>query len=191
MLKPVSDRAAAQWVVDALDGSPRLSSIVPPLYERYARILHPGWDDPDGTAVGTMPMAVSGMLRRILPAHTPSPKRCWFGVWVGFGCTPKPEVPDTVSINTKWREWMLFRGGLEVLDFRFFLEEEQSANVAWPDSQSWFVGTELDVRCTYVGGSDTLIRDLLNAKELEVREASVSDDVFRDNDRLRELAAAK
>ena len=196
MLNPVTDRAEAQWVVDALHvGSPRLPSIVPPLYERYVRIVHPGWDEPDeagdAPVQGSMPGTVSESLRRILSAHTPSRHSCWFGVWIGFGLTPKPEVPDTVSIKTRSREWDLFRGAIQILNFRFFVEFEQSANIAWPEDRSWFVATEIDISSTYVGGSEALVRDLLNDKELKAVEASVSDDVFGDNDRLRELVAGK
>ena len=192
MLKPVSDCAAAQWVVDALDvGSPHLPGIVPPLYERYVRIVHPGWNDPEASVEGTMPRGVSRPLRRILSTHTLSQQECWFGVWAGYGLMYKPGVPDTVSIDTGWREWDLLRGPIDVLDFRFFVEVEKSVNIAWPENKSWFVATEIDICSTYVGGSKVLIRDLSNAKDLEVLEASVSDDVFRDNDRLREVADAQ
>ncbi len=192
MLKPVSNRAAAQWVVDALDvGSPLLPSTVPPLYERYVRIRHPRWNDLDAAVEGTMPWEVSGPLRRILATHTLNQQECWFGVWTGYGLTYKPDVPDTVSIDTGWREWVLFRGPIHTLDFRFFVEESQSVNIAWPEDKSWFVATEIDILSTYVGGSKALIRDLLNTKELDISEASISDNIFSDNDRLRELAGNK
>jgi hypothetical protein len=55
----------------------------------------------------------------------------------------------------------------------------QSAEVAqasWPDDRAWCVAAEIDLAWTYVGGSVTLINDVLASPRLEAQPASLDDD---------------
>lgn len=58
-----------------------------------------------------------------------------------------------------------------------FLKEATyvSPNLWWPQDKSWLVATEVDMRSTYVGGSQTLISLLLEDSALESWPAFLSD----------------
>ena len=234
LLKPVLDTAEAQWIIEGLNRTPQVNGYVPAGFERYARILHPGWriekgkKTPvrwadtakftgrpfhrlshwpeisgmpliDGPAVdlivnaggvvidypdeGKLPEVVAEPLRDILAQHVPPGESCWFGVWIGFGCDYKPEIPPTLSINTGDREWDLFKGPVEAVGFQFFPRADYTANVIWPDGRTWFVGTDIDLDTTYIGGSAELIDELLGAQGLEAVEA-YPDDYATPNDSL-------
>ncbi len=60
----------------------------------------------------------------------------------------------------------------------------QSPSIFWPDDESWCVATEIDLFCTYVGGSRALIDELLADERLEVWEAHLDDPVAHDSDAL-------
>ena len=182
MLKAVTNTGPAQWVIDGLDNSPRLSGLIPAGFACHARILHPGWrlKGDDGPELGALPDAVSTPLKAILASHTPPAEECWFGVWSGWAFDYKPGVPKTQSIDTGYREWLLFTGPLEAVGFQFFLRGEITANVVWPVGRAWFLATEIDFDTTYIGGSEALIQDLLKADELDARLALPDDTVCGD-----------
>ena len=51
---------------------------------------------------------------------------------------------------------------------------------------AWCVATEIDLFCTYVGGSRALIDALLADERLEVWEAHLDDPITYDSDLLNE-----
>ena len=237
------DAAQAQWVVDGLDQTPRVSGFVPKGFERHARILHPGWriekgartpvrwadlakrsghpfhrlshwselsgmpliDKPvidliiaaggvviDRPDEGRLPEAVAKPLRKVLVQHVLPGESCWFGVWTGFASEYKSEIPVTLTIDTGFREWDLFKGPIDALGFQFFQRVDPTANIVWPDRRTWFVSTDIDLETTYVGGSAELIGELLGAQGLEAVEAYPDDPVapngqFAHNDDLIRL----
>jgi hypothetical protein len=122
-------------------------------------------------------------LLDVLARHTVSVQRCWFGVWEGYGWVSGGDA----RVELPKRNYLLFDGpidaALEIGDWptaEWFLPH--SPNLFWPDDVSWCVATEIDLFCTYVGGSRALINDLLADERLEVWEAHLGDPVAYDTD---------
>jgi hypothetical protein len=106
-------------------------------------------------------------------------------------------TPDSLSlehgarVELPGRNYLLFGGpisaALEVGYWpapNWFLP--QSPSIFWPDDVSWCVATEIDLFCTYVGGSRALIDELLADGQLEVWEAHLDDPVSYDSDVLNQ-----
>ena len=139
----------------------------------------PVWDD--GPSEGHLPVAVADRLSDLLGRHTRTPGECLFGRWDGFGYDlADPEVPPR----------LLLRGGHDVVLVRGAVPDahrnlapepnEQSANIWWPADRAWCVVSDIDLRCTYVGGSATCIGELLAAPGLETAPADAADRVAVD-----------
>jgi hypothetical protein len=74
---------------------------------------------------------------------------------------PKAEVMQ--------RRYFLFRGAIDaVIPLKIGGIWSQSPNYWWPEDRTWIVVSELDAPCTYVGGSEELVRALSSVAELEV-----------------------
>jgi hypothetical protein len=150
-------------------------------------------------------------LLAILARHTGSVQHCWFAVWEGHGWlrpsgpilfastdgTPPPPTTDRrfaaidfdARIELPQRKYLLFSGPLDgALEIGNWPTAEwflpHSPNIFWPDDLSWCVATEIDLFCTYVGGSRALIDELLADKRLEVWEAHLDDPIAYDTDLL-------
>jgi hypothetical protein len=139
----------------------------------------PVWDD--APSEGHLPLPTAGRLAEILARHTGTPGDCFFGRWDGFGYDlPVPEVPPRLLLRGG-HDVVLVRG--EVADaVRNLAPEphEQSANLWWPADRAWCVVTDIDLMCSYVGGSAACIVDLLAAPGLEVAPATPDDRVAVD-----------
>jgi hypothetical protein len=57
----------------------------------------------------------------------------------------------------------------------------------WPADRAWFVGTEIDVNSTVVGGSAELIADLLDAPALDAWPVDADDSVAADGDTVNHV----
>ncbi len=64
----------------------------------------------------------------------------------------------------------------------------QSANLWWPEDRAWFVSTEIDFACTYVGGTRDIIEAILASPEFEARPASLDDAVASNSDRVNPIS---
>ena len=133
----------------------------------------------------------------VLARHT-APQRCWFCLWDGYGSPfgtqrstgdEAPRINFDARVELPQRNYVLFAGSLEAaLEIghwptkNWFLPH--SPNICWPDDVSWCVATEVDLFCTYVGGSRALIDELLAAERLEVWAAHLEDPVAYDSDAL-------
>lgn len=197
-----------------------VSALVPPVFEAYARVLHPAvryagdddvevpwvevaehndtdahrlaqweaithgpvdsqspvWDD--GPGEGHLPVALARRLTALLARHTASPSDCLFGRWDGFGYDlPDPEVPPRLLLRGE-RDVVLVRGTVADAVRNLAPEpHEQSANLWWPADQAWCVVTDVDLRSTYVGGSDACIAELLRASGVEAAPVAPDDPV--------------
>jgi hypothetical protein len=219
------DVALGVWISSARRrGEPgTLGALVPPIFEAYARVLHPAvryagdddvevtwaevaahngtvahplmqwhaitrgpvdcqppvWDD--GPSEGHLPARVAARLSTLLARHTSTPDECLLGRCDGFGYDfPDPEMPPR----------LLLRGGHDVILVRGTVADavrnlapephEQSANLWWPADRAWCVVTDIDLRCTYVGGSSACIAELLGTPGLESAPAGLDDRVVVD-----------
>ena len=132
----------------------------------------------------------------VLSRHTAAPDTCWFCLWAGYGWLPSssgtPGVIDLAApaeVVLPKRNYLLYRGPLDAAVEMGYSPAPnwfmpQSPNLFWPDDLSWCVATEIDLFCTYVGGSRALVDELLRDDRLEVWEAQLDDPVTFDSDAL-------
>lgn len=94
--------------------------------------------------------------------------------WTSYGSAPQPRtsglVPQSVldgpRVELPHRSYLLASGPVEAA-LTFVDEHGQSPNVWWAADRSWCVATEIDLDCTFVGGSRELISAILAEPELE------------------------
>ncbi|WP_324274551.1 hypothetical protein [Blastococcus brunescens] len=119
----------------------------------------------------------------MLARHTTTPSDCLFGRWDGFGYDlASPDVPPRLLLRGN-HDVVLVRG--TVVDaVRNLAPEpyEQSANLWWPADRAWCVDTDIDLRCSYVGGSAACIAEILTTDGIEAVPATPADRVTFDGD---------
>jgi hypothetical protein len=128
---------------------------------------------------GALPQEVEGPLLALLPRFTTTPSKCWFCIWYGWGDTDELEGYDEHAyshIKSPGREYLLLSGAIEMLT-RIAQGHHHGPSMWWPDDRAWFVATEIDLDCTYVGGSAACIARILDDDELEAFPASLEDRV--------------
>jgi hypothetical protein len=135
-------------------------------------------------------------LLDVLARHTAAAQQCWFCLWDGYGGSfgterstgiGVPRINFDARVELPQRRYVLFGGPLAaVLEVGYWptpnLFLPHSPNIFWPDDVSWCVASEIDLFCTYVGGSRALIDELLAGVRLEVWEAHLEDPVAYDTD---------
>ena len=131
-----------------------------PVPDRFA------WDQ--GLRWGECPDEVITPLVAILRTQTLTPDRCWFCVWEGYGSIKYPRVLRKVVHPA--RNYGLYGGPIE--NALISLDgvrsgSSPSPNLWWPDDQAWIVATEIDFAWTYVGGTDELIREIIESDQVE------------------------
>jgi hypothetical protein len=103
------------------------------------------------------------------------------------------EIINGPRVSLPGRDYILFEGPLDAakelgsrhgellsaaypeLDFDPEDFEPQSPNLFWPQDRSWFVATEIDLDSTYVGGSQRLVKELLDDSRFESWPARLGD----------------
>lgn len=147
---------------------------------------------------GTLePLSLAALLD-VLARHTDVSQRCWCCLWEGYGWpfgterstgVGAPRIEFDARVELPQRKYVLFGGPLTAaLELghwptpNWFLPH--SPNLFWPGDLSWCVATEIDLFCTYVGGSRALIDDLLADERLEAWEAHLEDPISDDSDVL-------
>ena len=187
-------REVAEWSGTTLGRNTQFHSIALP-EER------PGLEAPwqgQGPALGRLLPADAMVLAEVISAWTTSPERCWFCLWDGYGwenarlLTPVGEpavrLPDPIPENVRQgrrvrlpkRDYLLYTGPLEaVLASVPLSDQEQTPNLWWPEDRSWFVGSEIDLAWTYVGGPADMIEALLTEARIEALPAEPDDPLTR------------
>lgn len=124
-----------------------------------------------------------GAMRRLvelLRPHTRQPNRCWFAFYEGnaglgtiFAKAPRMQIEG--------RPMLLFLGAL---DAALTAKEhfDPRPNLWWANDQRWCVATEVDLRCTYVGGPAALIESILNDDLLDAWPAHPADEITAGSD---------
>lgn len=159
-----------QW--PQVSGSPRIDD---PVIDRLAQA---GCVILSAPNEGTIPLAIAPALREILLSHTEEPNSCWFGIWSGFGETHRLGLGKPKAIgNNSNDEWYLFRGSLKNIEYSFSSTGHQSANLVWAKDRSWCLGTNIDLKSTYIGGSKSLVSDVVKSSGLEAYIVYPADNV--------------
>jgi hypothetical protein len=156
------------------------------------QVKSPKWKGAGPNDGDLEPRSLAALLD-VLARHTADVDGCWFCLWDGYGWLPRSSdvidlaAPATVALPS--RTYLLYRGPLDAaLELGYSPAPDwfmpQSPNLFWPDDLSWCVATEIDLFCTYVGGSRALVDELLADDRLEVWEAQLDDPVTFDSDLL-------
>ena len=127
-----------------------------------------------------LPVPVAERLTAVLGRYTTTPDVCWFGVRQGGAV-----IADHPTLALGDREFWMINGPIELATANFAAEPyEQSANLWWPADRAWLVATDIDLVCSYVGGSAECIAELLAAPGLEAAPAGPKQRVTWDADQV-------
>jgi hypothetical protein len=160
-----------------------------------------GEPDPSMPDIGRLTKNEATRLVTLLDARI-DPAACWFGIWVGWGfLSPsghavlrrksswltdpsgrwraaararrkEKEMAGLATIELPGRSYYLVGGRVEDAIRFTFDGWFQSPSLWWPEDRSWFVHTEIDAMCTYVGGSRRIIDRLVGQQVLESFEVT-------------------
>lgn len=115
---------------------------------------------------GQIPYSVLSPLTDLLKRNTTTPESCYFAIWEGWSGLSAVHRTGA-AFTTPARRWFLHQGpitaGLEGSDDetgRF----PMPPNLWWPADNQWYVETEVDFSCTYVGCNEATAHDLLNSQ---------------------------
>jgi hypothetical protein len=154
-----------------------------------------------GPRSGSLFPADAEALARILRTWTSTPDQCWFCLWEGYGWEnivlatppgqPSVRLPDPIPASARQgprvqlpnRDYLLYSGPVEaVLATVPLADSDQTPNLWWPADRAWCVASEIDLRCTYVGGSAEMIEAVLVSDVIEALPAFPEDPLSRIED---------
>lgn len=175
------DVSEALWVDDNLGVVRTVGSLVPTVFDAYARILYP----PLGSAprpTPTKPVAPSGdqlaPVLEVLTRNTTTPNDCWYAVWEGN--TVLDDIRDAApTANIAGYNYFLLRGPVaRATDTLGGL----SPNLWWPADHAWCMAQHFDFPCAYLGGSTKTVTDILALDKLETCSVRVDQIVTAGHD---------
>lgn len=125
---------------------------------------------------GRMPEWMLKALAGLLKRHTRTPELCYFAVWEGWGIPGLAALCGRAAHFRLWnRGYYLLQGDIEDAAERISPPSPQHASIWWPGDRAWCVATGVDMMCTYVGGSESCIAEVLADGRLEAWRASPDD----------------
>lgn len=98
----------------------------------------------------------------------------FIGIWEGRGSLPFNPSDDQVLAFTM-RRYVLME--IPISDWHATTGVSHAPDLCWPADRAWFMGGDLDVSSTYVGGSRRLIDKILRHGAFEALEAFPDDPV--------------
>jgi hypothetical protein len=124
-------------------------------------------------------------LAVVLADHTQTPDDCLFAIWEGFGDLPE-QLESMPKLQMPQRKMVLFRGPLSAagLSFGEIRWGSRSPSLWWPADRAWCVGTDVDLRSSYVGGSVACIDAIVNHPELEAMRVTAEQWLTADADQI-------
>jgi hypothetical protein len=182
------------------------------LREPYSNWRHPGlWDREPNE--GSLPADLVPELVEVLRRHTSTPDRVWFAVWNGYSglafddsgigtidlsawpgsriksgkglrtVGARRQPPSAPTFELPGRAYWLLSGPIDAAT-ESLGQWQQSANLWWPEDRAWCVATEIDFSWTYLGGTESLIDEVLSHPSLEAMRAEIAHGVTWDSDHL-------
>jgi len=117
---------------------------------------------------GELPAPEMGRLVDLLSEHTETRDRIWFAIWDGWG-TPTAGHHATAHFDLPGRRYKLVTAPIDAARTGVAaVPDWTSPQIWWSDDRAWIVASEIDLCCTYVGGSAACIATLLTDASLEV-----------------------
>jgi hypothetical protein len=120
-----------------------------------------------------LPARLVAPVVAVLGRHTTTPADCVYAFWHGYGGFPE-RLRSAPELVLPGRTYYLCSGGLDDaigVEDRFAHGGYWRAALWWPEDRAWFLGSDTDLRTTFVAGSKALVAELL-AGELEAFEVS-------------------
>ena len=129
-----------------------------------------------------MPEAV---LTAILE-HCPADVEVFYGVWDGLGIWSESAEESSLMPGWGGRSYRLFAGRKSAFTHWPDMNSSwpQSANLIWPQDQSWCIATEIDWDSTLIACADHVANAILADRRLESFDVSVDDDLSWGGDRV-------
>ncbi|WP_141214859.1 hypothetical protein [Rhodococcoides fascians] len=144
-----------------------MGSLIPTVFDAYARILYPGRNgtpNPLSRAKNVAAWHVQLMsIIEVLTRSTNTPDDCFFAIWEGN--TALDYIRDSApTTNIAGYDYFLLRGPVSrATDTLGGL----SPNLWWPNDHAWCVAQHFDFPCAYIGGSMNTVEDLLALTEID------------------------
>ncbi|HTK56821.1 MAG TPA: hypothetical protein VL295_08350 [Gemmatimonadales bacterium] len=120
-------------------------------------------------------------LGDILAAATETPDTLLMLVWSGWGAHSlealgHQELDVSTSLGSSGRRYFLCRGSFEnAVPGEDGERVQEPPSFWWPADRAWFVSTDIDIPCTYVGGSASLAERIVGDAPLEAFPARLDD----------------
>jgi hypothetical protein len=158
-LRSLADVSSAAWFVEAEADAWTKICLGAPGYQAYARLQ----------LIPDLTRASAETLRCILPGHTTTADNCYLAQWAGCGWEP-PLRPTGATFSLMYEPGPGLRGSLR--DYHLFAGSLQDSSawdggdpphLMWPADHAWFVAKDVDTDWIGVGGTQTLIDEILGA----------------------------
>jgi hypothetical protein len=173
----------------------------------------PALPDVQAPAAGDLEPASLRSLCEVLSQHTGTGAECWFALWAGLGSTGgsltvasfgqgPPALPEQApaawqldprapQFSLPHRDYSLYAGPLrDAVRFGSWVTRDwflpQSPSLIWPADRSWCVATETDFDSTLVGGTASLIGEILQRPDLEAWPVGPDDSLAFDGDTVNQ-----
>jgi hypothetical protein len=138
-----------------------------------------------GPEEGSLSRRQVAELASILVRHTTTPTDCFFAIWEGFGDLPTQlaEAPRLAMPN---RNMVLFRGPVSSATASFDPDNYRyrSPSLWWPADRSWCVGTDVDLRSSYIGASTACVDEVTDTPGLEAMRVTAEQWLTADADQI-------
>jgi hypothetical protein len=162
------DVSEAGWVNDSLKvvAETTVGSLVPTVFDAYARILYPGHNGTPHSTTSAKPVATWHLRLasnvEVLARSTNTPDDCFFAIWEGN--TALDYIRDSApTTNIAGYDYFLLRGPVSrATDTLGGL----SPNLWWPTDHAWYVAQHFDFPGAYIGGSRDTVADVLALREI-------------------------
>lgn len=161
---PVGDQSDVDWINDKASGGLQITSAIPPMFEDYATLEHPGDSQKprDLSAERRHDLALLGLLRR----HTA--QMSW---WLGYLDTGASDIVfwdvPKVTLYANWHYVLVLAGPDEAATWRpapggqSNWKSTELPDLMFPEDRAWLLSTLWDDDWTCIGGPCALIDDLL------------------------------
>lgn len=161
---------------------------------------------------GDFPSDALCAISTILAAHTTRADSCFFGLWTGWSSMTLRSRQGAASAVAMWpaefrsgddvagahfglppqsgRDYLLLHGPLSgIAEIQLPAEQgglgwPTSPNLMWPEDRAWFLASDIDFDSTLVGGTDSLIGEIVGSSALEAWEVRAADSLTFDADEL-------
>jgi hypothetical protein len=164
-MRPVRNTAPATWLPADRARFFSVGWLVPPGFERYLfvddpdELLEPWWD---------ALQAHTAAIASALAAHTSTPDEIYVGVWEGHGYDlTREQAAELRQFDLEGRRYHLLGGPLsgipELMTPNVPITTWQQPDLWWPADHAWFVATDIDIWCCYVGGTADAIDAVIAA----------------------------